>query len=144
MTRDDVKNFFMRYAQFFMRSLHGELDADELSALYAPEFIAASPLGVMTGKNDRTFQEALAQGYAQYRQMGTKGMRVRDVSVSPIDQMHCVAHVAWTATYAVAGGPDVDIDFEVHYLMQELDRKLHVFGWIAGNEQELLRESGVI
>jgi len=144
MTKDDVKNFFMRYERFFMQSLNGEIDSEELDSLYAQEFIAASPFGVMTGKNDNVFQETLAQGYEQYRKIGTKGMRVREVSISPIDEMHCVAHVAWTATYSVAEKPDLEIDFEVHYLMQELDHKLHVFGWIAGNEQDLLKEYGII
>ncbi len=144
MTKDDVKNFFMRYEQFFMQSLNGEIDPDELSSLYAQEFIAASPLGVMAGKNDITFQKTLAQGYEQYRKMGTQRMRVRDVSVSQIDDIHCVAHVAWTAVYSVAEKPDIEIDFKVHYLMQELDNELHVFGWVSGNEQDLLKEYGVI
>lgn len=144
MTKDEVKNFFMRYEQFFMQSLNGEIDTDELSSLYAQEFIAASPLGVMAGKNDVIFQKTLVQGYEQYRKMGTQRMRMRDVSISPIDEIHCVAHVAWTATYSVAEKPNIEIDFEVHYLMQELDNKLHVFGWISGNEQDLLKEYGVI
>ncbi len=144
MTKDEVKNFFMRYEQFFMQSLNGEIDSDELSSLYAQEFIVASPLGVMTGKNDIIFQKTLAQGYEQYRKMGTQRMRVRDVSISPIDEIHCVAHVAWTATYSVEGKPNIEIDFEVHYLMQELDNELQVFGWISGNEQDLLKEYGVI
>jgi len=46
MTKDEVKNFFIRYEQFFMQSLHGEMDMDALPPLYAQEFIAASPLGV--------------------------------------------------------------------------------------------------
>jgi len=144
MTKDKVRNFFRRYEQFFMQSLNGEVDPNELSSLYAQEFIAASPLGVMAGKNDMIFQEALEQGFEQYRKMGTQGMRVRDVSISPIDEIHCVAHVAWAATYAVAEKPNIEIDFEVSYLMQELDNALHVFGWISGNEQDLLKEYGVI
>jgi len=144
MTKDEVRNFFMRYEQFFMQSLNGEIDSKELSSLYAKEFIVASPLGVMAGKNDLTFQKNLAQGYEQYRRMGTQKMCVRDVSVLPIDELHCVARVAWTAAYSVAGKPDIEIDFEVCYLMQELNNELRMFGWISGNEQELLKEYGVI
>ena len=36
----------------------------------------------------------------------------------------------------MANNQKVDIDFDVHYLMQELNGKLHIFGWISGNEQE--------
>ena len=64
--------------------------------------------------------------------------------MSQIDDLHCVANVAWTASYEVANNQKVDIDFDVHYLMQELNGKLHIFGWISGNEQELLRQYGVI
>lgn len=77
MTKDILEKFFKRYEQFFTQSLDGELDANEMSALYAQEFIAASTIGVMAGKNDNQFQQALAQGYEQYRKIGTKGMRIR-------------------------------------------------------------------
>lgn len=144
MTKDSLKQFFQRYEQFFMQSLNGELDDTVMSELYASEFIAASPLGVLTGKNDTNFQQALSEGYEQYRKIGTKEMRVRDVEMLPIDDLHCVADVAWTASYEVANGQQVNIDFNVHYLMQNLNGKLRVFGWISGNEQELLKEYGVL
>ena len=144
MTKDSLKQFFQRYEQFFMQSLNGELDDTVMSELYASEFIAASPLGVLTGKNDTNFQQALSEAYEQYRKIGTKEMRVRDVEMLPIDDLHCVADVAWTASYEVANGQQVNIDFNVHYLMQNLNGKLRVFGWISGNEQELLKEYGVL
>ena len=72
----------------------------EVAALYASEFIAASPAGVVTGKNDDQLKQVMAQGYERYRAMGTKEMRIRDIRVSPMDEHHCVAHVAWTAHYA--------------------------------------------
>lgn len=144
MTDESIREFFWRYERFFMQSLGGKVDANEMSLLYAPEFIAASPVGVMAGKNDAQFRQALAQGYEQYRKIGTKGMSVRSVRCSPIDALHCIAHVAWTATYATADGRDIAIDFEVHYLVQEREGKPQIFGWIAGDEQQLLREYGVI
>ncbi|MGX6978383.1 nuclear transport factor 2 family protein [Vagococcus elongatus] len=144
MTNESIREFFLRYEQFFMQSLDGDVDVDEISSLYAQEFIAASPMGTMSGKNDHQFQQALVQGYEQYRQIGTKKMTVRSVKTSPIDELHCVAHVAWTATYATAEKSNIAIDFEVHYLMQELGGKLQIFGWIAGDEQKLLKDYGVI
>ena len=50
----------------------------------------------------------------------------------------------WTASYEKSNGQQVDIDFDVYYLMQELNGKLHIFGWISGNEQELLKQYGII
>ena len=71
-------------------------------------------------------------------------MRTRNVRLSPIDELHCVVHVAWTATYARKNLPDVAIDFDVHYLVQLLDGVPKVFGWVSGDEQALLKEHGII
>lgn len=78
-----VREFFGRYESFFNQSLGGDMDMDEVASLYASEFIAASPAGVMTGKNDDQLKQVMAQGYARYRAMGTKEMRIRNVRLSP-------------------------------------------------------------
>jgi hypothetical protein len=70
-----VRKLFERYEQVFNASLHGDVDMDDVAALYASEFIAASPAGVMTGKNDEQLRQAMVQGYARYRAIGTKEMR---------------------------------------------------------------------
>ena len=138
-----VRRLFERYQRFFTRALGGDLDGAEAASLYAAEFIAATPAGVMSAKNDDAFVAAMAQGYERYRAIGTKAMTVRAVRVSPIDDLHCVAHVAWTATYARDGREDVAIDFEVHYLVQMLGDEPKVFGWVSGDEEALLRRHGV-
>jgi len=139
-----VRRFFERYESVFNRSLAGDTDMKEVAALYASEFIAASPAGVMTGKNDDQLKQVMAQGYERYRAMGTKEMRIRDIRFSPMDEHHCVAHVAWTAHYARKDGPDVTINFDVHYFVQKLDGEPKVFGWVSGDEQALLRQRGII
>lgn len=144
MMEASVRELFERYELFFNRSLGGDMDMNEVAALYASEFIAASPAGVKTGKNDDQLKQVMAQGYAHYRSIGTKEMRIRNVRVSPIDEHHCVAHVAWTATYARKDQPDVAIDFDVHYFVQKLDGEPKVFGWASGDEQALLRKRGII
>ncbi len=144
MMETGVRKLFERYERFFKQSLGGDIDEDEVAALYASDFIAASPAGVMTGKNDDHFKHVMAQGYAHYRAIGTKDMRIRNIRVSPIDELHCVAHVAWTATYARKDQPDLAIDFDVHYFVQTLDGKPKVFGWVSGDEQALLRKHGIV
>lgn len=139
-----VKRFFERYERFFNRSLAGDTDMEEAAALYASEFIAASPAGVMTGKNDDQLRQVMAQGYERYRAIGTKEMRIRDIRLSPMDDHHCVARVAWTATYARKGQPDVAIDFDVHYFVQKLAEEPKVFGWVSGDEQALLKKHGIV
>jgi hypothetical protein len=139
-----VRTLFERYERVFNAALHGDVDMDDVAALYAAEFVAASPAGVMTGKNDEQLKQVMAQGYARYRTIGTKEMRIRGLRISPMDEHHCVAHVAWRATYAREDQPDVTIDFDVHYLVQQLDAEPKVFGWVLGDEQALLKEHGIV
>lgn len=144
MMEDSVRAFFDRYESLFNRSLAGKAEMDEVASLYASAFIAASPDGVMTGKNDDHLKEAMAEGYDRYRAIGTRRMRIRDIRVCPIDDRHCLAHVAWTATYARGEEPDIAIDFDVHYFVQVLDGEPKVFGWVSGDEEALLREHGIV
>ena len=143
MMETSVRKLFERYERFFKQSLAGDIDMDEVASLYASDFIAATPAGVMTGKNDDQLKQVMAQGYAHYRAIGTKAMRIRNVRLSPIDEHHCVAHVAWRATYVRKDQPDIAIDFDVHYFVQKLDGEPKVFGWVSGDEQALLRKHGI-
>jgi hypothetical protein len=63
--------------------------------------------------------------------------------VSPIDEHHCIAHVAWAAIYARKEQPDLQIDFDVHYLVQKLDDSPKIFGWVSGDEQALIKKHGI-
>jgi hypothetical protein len=144
MMEASVRKLFERYERFFKQALDGDMDMRGVASLYAAHFIAATPAGVMTGRNNDKLKQVMAQGYAHYRAIGTKEMRIRDVRLSPIDEHHCVAHVAWTATYARKDQRDVAIDFDVHYFVRMLDGEPKVFGWVSGDEQALLRKHGII
>ncbi|WJS84996.1 nuclear transport factor 2 family protein [Paracoccus sp. TOH] len=139
-----VRRFFARYESCFNRGLAGEIEPGEVASLYASDFVAASPAGVMSGKNDDGLRQAMAQGYAHYRAIGTRAMRITHLALSPIDANHCLAHVGWSATYARADLPETVIAFEVHYLVQILQDEPKVFGWISGDEQALLKRHGVL
>jgi hypothetical protein len=145
MNEAAVRKLFERYEKLFNQSLRGDnLDMDLVASLYTSEFIGAAPAGVIAGKNDNNFKQVMAQGYAHYRDIGTKEMRIRDVRVIPIDDHHCLAHVAWTATYARKDLAETTIDFDVHYLVQALDGDAKVFGWVSGDEEEMLRKHRII
>ena len=66
-----VRKLFERYERVFNASLHGDVDMDKVAALYASEFIAASPAGVMTGKNDEQLRQAMAQVTGVQMQIGS-------------------------------------------------------------------------
>lgn len=141
---DRIRRFFARYEQVFLRALAGDPDLDEVAGLYAEEFIAAYPGGVKAGRNDSTLLETMRQGYARYRAIGTRDMRVQGLWLSVLDDLHCVAHVSWRATYARPDLPETAIDFDVHYLVQLREAGPGVFGWVAGDEMAVLKEHGVI
>jgi hypothetical protein len=139
-----IHEFFRRYEEFFRKGLKNEADMDQLASTYASAFIAASPAGVIAGQNDEQLKHLMHQGFERYRQMGTRDMALRGVRVDCIDEHHCLAHVAWTATYARHAAPDIAIDFDVHYLLQQLDGEPRIFGWVSGDEQALLKQHGIV
>lgn len=140
----EIRKLFERYERGFNQALDGQADMDAVVSLYASEFISAAPVGVRAGKNDDTFRQALAKGYDHYREIGMKAMRIRDVRISAIDDLHCVVRVAWTATYVRPEQPEVAIDFDVHYFVQTLDGTAKVFGWVSGDEGALLKRHGIV
>lgn len=139
----DVAALFDRYAASMNRALAGRADVDEAARLYAPCYIAASPDGLMTGVNDEALKQALSQGFRHYRDTGAREMRVGRVDLTPLGPDHCVAHVAWSATYARADGATEVLAFTVHYFVRRDDAGVQVFGWVSGDERALLREHGL-
>ena len=139
-----VNELFKKYQEFFQKALENNVQVKQVVSSYASAFIAASPAGVRVGQNDEQLKQAMQQGFEYYRQIGTKDMRLRNVRIAPIDECHCLAHVAWTATYGRGNDPDVSIDFEVHYFVQQLNERPKIFGWVSGDEQAVLRKHGLI
>lgn len=139
-----VRKLFERYERSFNRSLKGDVDMTEIASLYTVNVIAATPAGVTTRKNDDRLKQVMRQGFAHYRAIGNKEMRLRGVNLAPIDESHCLAHVGWTATYARANQPDLSIDFDVHYFVRTFGGVAKVFGWVSGDEQALLKKHGIV
>lgn len=72
----------------------------------------------------------MTKGFEAYRALGSKRMTCNEVSVTPVDQDHCVAEVNWAGDYERKDGSPVTIDFAANYLVEKRDGKLKVFGWI--------------
>ena len=138
-----VRALFVRYQRSFAQGLDGRADLDEVAGFYAAEFIAADTRGVMSGKNDQNLKEVMAKGYAHYRDSGVKLMIARSLKVNQLDGSHCIATVAWRATYARPRKSDVDIDFDVHYLLENTSGQPKIFGWVSGDEQAALDAHGI-
>ncbi|MGY4288105.1 hypothetical protein ACVWXO_007325 [Bradyrhizobium sp. LM2.7] len=84
---NNVKQLFERYEKLFRMTLTGEVDMDKVASSYT----------VSVGQNDEHLKQVMQQGFENYRRIGTKDMRLRNVRIAPIDEHHCLAHMAWTA-----------------------------------------------
>lgn len=143
ISKADVEQFFDRYAEAFKDGLEDSLDIEDLRSLYSTQYIAAGPKGVMSGDNDDDFGEHLSKGYKQYRQIGTKAMTVTAVEVHTIDDTHCLAHVGWNSAFE-KDGRRIDVPFTNTYFLEQNDGKLKVFGWVTGDEVQLLKDNGLM
>lgn len=139
----EIHALFRRHEDNFNRGLHGEAAPEDAGALFTPEFIAAGPQGVATGRNDASLVEAMRAGYDHYRATGAQAMTLRNVAVTPIDDRHATAKVSWRARYRRKDGSQTDIDFEVTYFVRLTDEGPRIFGWVSGDEEALLRERGL-
>jgi hypothetical protein len=144
MTKEDIQELFQQYQEFFRNAIKGEVDMEQGAAFYATAVIGAAPAGVMVAQNDEQFKLVMQQGFDTYREVGTKDMRIRGIDITPIDELHCLARVSWTAVYDRGDYPDTSIDFDVHYLVQQVQEKPKIFGWVSGDEQAVLKEHGII
>jgi hypothetical protein len=84
------------------------------------------------------------RGFAHYRRMGTQLMDIRHLDVTVLDPVHAMAKVRWHSEYRRKDGGEVSIDFDVIYLLRVKDGPPKIFAYISGDEQQALREHGVI
>ena len=144
MTKEKVQELFQQYQDFFRNAIMGEVDIEQGASFYATAIIGAAPAGVTASQNDDQFKLFLRRGFEAYREMGTKDIHIRGIDITLIDELHCLARVSWTAVYDRGDNPNTSIDFDVHYLVQQLQETPKIFGWVSGDEQAVLKEHGII
>jgi hypothetical protein len=142
----EIRAFFSAYAQRFNDSLAagGNVDVAGVVGAFAPYFVQSGPDGVRGGKNGLLFRWIVPRGFARYRRIGTKLMRVDAIVVTEIDELHALARVSWHSEYEKRSGERVAIDFPVTYMLRIGDAGPQIFGFVAGDEQKALREHGLI
>ncbi len=140
----EIERFFRDYVAAFNRSLGESPDFETVRAAFAPCFVAAGPTGVVCGQNDDEFLNTLEQGYAFYRSIGTRSMTLLKVELTPIDAQHQMARVFYSSEYERQDGRFVNIDFDVTYMLHIENGTPQIFAFVAGDEQALLREHGVL
>jgi hypothetical protein len=140
----DFDRFFRNYAEAYNRSLGERVDDGAIRSKFAGCFVAAGPGGVACGKNDDSFRTALEGGYAFYKSIGTRGISVQRVDVTPIDALHHLAKVHYRADYQKKTGEAVNIEFDVTYILQTRDGVSRIFAFITGDEMAAYRQHGLV
>ncbi|MFB5660371.1 nuclear transport factor 2 family protein [Alteribacillus sp. HJP-4] len=141
--KERIKEFFKTYEDQFNIALEGKADLEKIAGFYSEEFIAANPSGVKAGENNNELKEAMDKGYEYYRSIGTKKMECKEVQITPLDDKHAVAHTKWNSVY-LKDEEEVSIPFKNNYLIKFRDGKPIIFGWITGDESQLLKDKGII
>jgi hypothetical protein len=140
----DFDAFFAGYVAAYNRALGGKVDVAGIRSHFTEHFLAAGPGVVRCGKNGWLFSLVLKRGYAYYRKIGTRRLAVRRVEVTPIDELHHLAKVFYTGDFEKKNGEQIQIDFEVSYLLQTRENGPKIFAFIAGDEEAAYREKGLL
>jgi hypothetical protein len=139
--------FFAAYENRFNQALADppQDDIDGTTAAFAECFIEASPRGVTCGKNDEWLRDAIPQGNAHYRSLGTQSMRVAGLEITPLDDLHAAVKVHWDSRYVRrSDGQPVRIEFDVTYLVQRRADGPKIFAYLTGDEQQALQDHGLM
>ena len=141
-----IETFFEQYAARVNQALQDPpvVDVDGAVANFADCFIEASPNGVIRGKNDEQFREVIPQGFAFYKSISTTAMNVAGVDVTPLDELHAMARVHGDSRYRRQDGEEIRIEFDVIYFVQVRDRQPKIFAYVTGDEQQVLRDHGLL
>lgn len=141
----DYAALFRDYAAAYERSLGDTVDSEAIRSFFADEFIAAGVNGeIHAGANDESFKKTLQQGYAFYKAIGTRGMKVERVEAEIIDSDHDQVRVFYRAEYEKKDGSRLAIPFDLVYLLQRRTDGPKIFAFIAGDEMALYRRHGLV
>lgn len=140
-----IEHFFEAYAARVQQALDGhDPDVEQVMATFADCFVESSPVGVICGKNDAQFREAIPKGYAFYRQVGITAMDIRAQHIELLDELHAMDRVQWSSAFRRKDGTAGSINFEVIYLLRLEEKAWKIFAYITGDEQQAMRDNGLM
>ena len=144
MTTKQIEDFFDGYALRFNEALQGtSSDVKETKYSFADCFIAASPAGIICGKNGSEFEASLAKGYEFYRNIGITSMEIISKAITMLDDFHAMSRIAWRSNFSGKNSMGT-MEFDVIYLVQIHGMEIKIFAYITGDEQKVLKEKGLI
>jgi hypothetical protein len=145
--KEEIERFFAAYAKRSNDALRSPPieDVDGVVTVFAPYFVEASPKGVMGGPNGDEFRKMVPQGFAKYREVGGKAMRVTRVKTTELDDINALARVDWEFDYVrKSDGRSGVVAFQNIYLLNFADGSPKVFAYITPDEEQAMKDHGLI
>ncbi len=143
--KEEIDQFFSQYESKFNDALSGgEPDIEQTVNSFTEHFLEASPLGVNAGKNDKDFREMISKGWAFYKDIGIQAMNILSKQITVLDDFHALVKINWNSSFVRNNNSSGEISFEVFYLVQKLEEDIKIFAYITGDEQQALKDQGLI
>jgi hypothetical protein len=133
---DPLDEFFKAYETAFFAP-----DTEAIAEAYAYSFMVSSATDVSCITNDHRFRAVLMQAAAFYHSIGMRSAKILTKTEIPIDNLHRMVDTEW-ALYREDGSELVRYD--VGYLVRNFRTVPEIVFVIARNEEERLREKGLI
>src|SRR5688500_11437605 len=95
-----LNDFFNLYADSFNKALRdGTPDIEGTVKSFSDCFLAAIPVGITCGNNNKEFMAAILQGYAFYKSIGIKAMDIISLQTTVLDNFHEMTRVRWKSAF---------------------------------------------
>ena len=141
-----ARELFEDYGRISNEALEdpSSMDIDRMTAFFAAYCVGSTPQGVFGGPNDEKFHEVIPQGFAHYRNVGGKEMRITGISVTPLNDLHAVAEVGWDFAYVNKAGASGNIRFTNYYFITFADGQARIFAYVTGDEEKAMKVHGLV
>lgn len=143
----EIERFFAAYARRSDDALRDPPleDVDGVTGSFAPYFVEAGPKGVIGAANGDEFRKMIPQGFARYRAVGGKAMRVRGIEVTELDDFNAFARVDWEFDYErQRDGHTGTVAFQNIYFLNFATGEPRIFAYVAPDEEQAMKEHGLI
>ena len=71
-------------------------------------------------------------------------MNIIDKGITLLDEFHAMVKIGWKGTYEKKDGEALTIEFDVFYMVQELNGSIKIFAYVTGDEEKALKDNGLI
>lgn len=147
MPKHDLDAFFAAYAKRSTDALKTPPieDIDGTVQSFAPYFVESSPRGVMGGENGPEFRKMIPQGFAHYRKVGGKAMRITRLDIVELDDANAMATIDWAFDYVRPSDRKTGtVTFTNRYFLNVSGDAPKIFAYITPDEEQAMKDHGLI